>query len=188
MVINSIYRKYFQKSKIFLYPLLEIKRGVSVVPEDTYIAWEDRYTPEDMKLICVYKHRADKEYQDFEKKILMRHNRLFEYIKADKDTSIFVFDFSDKSDDWQHFLEGRYSQLSSETREKVTNFFEKYSGNYIYIYSYLNPNLWFERYAELLDVDKSELEKVGELCSKPDLDKEKLVFVVANLENIEILD
>jgi hypothetical protein len=57
MVINSIYRKYFQKSKIFLYPLLDIRRGTSVVPEETYVAWDDKYAPEDMKLVCVYHHR-----------------------------------------------------------------------------------------------------------------------------------
>ena len=188
MVINSIYRKYFQKSKIFLYPLLDIKRGTSVVPEDTYVSWEDKYTPEDMKLICVYHHRTDKEYQEFEQKVLLQHNRLFEYVRGDKEKSIFVFDFSDKKDDWNKFLDGKYSKLSQESRDKVINFFEKYSGNYIYIYSYLNPEQWFERYAELLGVHKSELESVGELCSKPDFDKEHLIFIVADLENIEILD
>ena len=40
----------------------------------------------------------------------------------------------------------------------------------------------------ILIKDKSELERVGELCSKPDLDKERLIFIVADLENIEILD
>lgn len=188
MVINSIYRKYFQKSKVFLYPLLGIRRGTSVVPEETYVAWEDKYGPEDMKLICVYHHRTDEEYKEFEQKVLMKHNRLFDYVRASKDKSIFVFDFSDKEDDWKKFIEGRYSKLSQESKDKVLNFFERYSGNYIYIYSYLAPEKWFDRYAELLGVSKSELEEVGELCSKPDFNKEKLVFVVADLENIEILD
>ncbi len=188
MVINSIYRKYFQKSKVFLYPLLGIKRGTSVVPEDTYVAWEDKYVPEDMKLICVYHHRTDEEYKEFEQKVLMKHNRLFEYIKTSREKSVFVFDFSDKEDDWNKFLEGKYSKLSQDSKDKVLNFFERYSGNYIYIYSYLTPENWFDRYAELLGVDRSELEMVGELCSKPDFSKEKLVFVVADLENIEILD
>ena len=67
-----------------------------------------------MKLVCVYHHRTDKEYQEFEQKVLMRHNRLFEYVKGDKEKSIFVFDFSDKQDDWQKFLEGQYSKLSKD--------------------------------------------------------------------------
>ena len=32
------------------------------------------------------------------------------------------------------------------------------------------------------------IEKVGELCSKPDLEKEKLRITVENLENIIVLD
>jgi hypothetical protein len=67
MAITALYRKYFQKSKIFLYPLLDIKRGVSVIPEETYLAWGKSYSPEDMKLVCVYKTRHDIEYKQFEK-------------------------------------------------------------------------------------------------------------------------
>ena len=74
MAINSIYRKYFQKSKIFLYPLLDIKRGTSIVPEETYLSWNEEYGPEDMKLICVYVTRDDTEYKIFEKNIF---NKLF---------------------------------------------------------------------------------------------------------------
>ena len=33
---------------------------------------------------------------------------MFDYVRADKDKSIFVFDFSDKKDDWNKFLEGKY--------------------------------------------------------------------------------
>ena len=70
MKINALYRKYFQKSKIFLYPLLDIKRGTSVVPSHTFVAWNDTYKPEDMKLICLYETRLDKEYINFEKNVL----------------------------------------------------------------------------------------------------------------------
>lgn len=188
MKINALYRKYFQKSKIFLYPLLGLKRGTSVVPSHTYVAWNDNYQPEDMKLICLYQTRNDKEYIDFEKNVLLKHNRLHDYIKINSEESVFIFDFSDYADDWKHFLNGRYSKLSSITKNRILDFFEKNSGNYVYIHSYLNPEHWFKRYAELLDVEEGMLEKVGELCSKPDFDKEKLVFIVADLENIEILD
>jgi hypothetical protein len=188
MKINALYRKYFQKSKIFLYPLLDIKRGTSVVPSHTFVAWNDTYKPEDMKLICLYETRLDKEYINFEKNVLLKHNRLHDYVKIDAEQSVFIFDFSDYANDWMCFLNGSYSKLDSKTKIKILDFFEKNSGNYVYINSYLNPENWFERYAELLGVEKEMLEKVGELCSKPDLSKEILLFVVADLENIEILD
>ena len=69
MVINALYKKYFQKSKIFLYPLLDIKRGTSVVPSETYLSWNDTINSEDMKLICTYHFRTDDEYTKFEKNV-----------------------------------------------------------------------------------------------------------------------
>ena len=67
-------------------------------------------------------------------------------------------------------------------------FFDKRSGNYAYVSSYLFPEKHFETYAKLLDVEVSFLKSVGELCDKPDLEKEKLVMEVADLENLKILD
>ena len=45
-----------------------------------------------------------------------------------------------------------------------------------------------DHYAKLLDVSTELLISVGELCSKPDLEKENLSIKVANLENLKILD
>ena len=53
MVINQLYAKYFQKSKLFLYPLLGLQRGLTA-PEEVYFSWEGKYAPEDQKLILVY--------------------------------------------------------------------------------------------------------------------------------------
>lgn len=188
MVINTLYSKYFQKSKIFLYPLLGIKRGTSVVPSETYVSWNDKYSPADMKLVCLYSRRTDAEYEAFESNVLLKHARLYDYIKVSDKESVFVFDFSDLKADWNNFTNGSYSKFSPEVKTKILDFFEKYSGNYIYIFSYLNPDKWFDKYAEILDVDVKLLEEVGELCDKPDLNKEKLLILVANLENITILD
>ena len=65
MPITTVYRKYFQKSKVFLYPLLDIKRGTSVIPSETYLAWNDTIVPEDAKLVCIYPLRRDVEYKQF---------------------------------------------------------------------------------------------------------------------------
>jgi hypothetical protein len=183
MALNSVYKKYFQKSKVFLYPLLGIKRGVSVVPVETYFSWEGYYNSEDMKLICVYDIRTDEEYVLFEKNTLLKHNRLCDYIKVNSQ-AIFTFDFSDMEDDWFHLINGRYSKIRLELKQKILGFFDKYSGNYAYIHSYLIPEKYFSNYAELLDVEPEMLIKVGELCSKPDTAKETLVIEIADLDNI----
>jgi hypothetical protein len=188
MVINSIYRKYFQKSKIFLYPLLDIKRGTNIVPEETYLSWNDEYVPEDIKLICKYDIKGDKDYSKFESSVLLKHNRLLDYIKVSDEEAIFIFDFSDFSNDWNYFINGKYSQMNISTKNKILDFFDKKSGNYAYVNSYLFPEKYYTTYAELLNCSEELLISVGELCSKPDFEKEKLLIKVANLENIKILD
>lgn len=188
MHVHALYTKYFQKSKVFIYPLLGIKKGNSVVPRDTYISWDTFYKPEDKKLICVYNKRTDQEYLNFEKNVLLKHNRLFDYIETEDGSAIFIFDFSDLKEDWDYFINGKYSKLSSKTKDIILAFFNKTNGNYIYMHSYMYPDKFFARYAELLGVEESFLRTVGELCNKPDLDREILMIDVPNLENSKILD
>ena len=186
MVIDALYRKYFQKSKIFLYPLLDIKRGTSVVPRETYISWADKITPEDMKLICFYNTRTDQEYLNFERNILLKHNRLIDYIKVDAETLVVIFDFSDLNLDWLLFINGKYSKIDIKVKRKILDFFDKRSGNYAYVESYLFPEKHFETYARILDVEEDFLRSIGELCTPPDLEKESLLISVADLEYLEI--
>jgi len=183
MALASVYVKYFQKSKVFIYPLLDIKRGVSVTPKETYIIWDNYYTSEDMKLICVYDIRQDEEYKQFEKNTLIKHNRLVDYVTIGSQI-IFVFDFSDLKDDWSHFINGKFSKLNIKIKNKILNFFEKYSGNYVYMQSYLMPEDYFDNYAELLNVNVEILKSTGELCNLPDLEKETLFLKIADLNNI----
>jgi hypothetical protein len=184
MALSSVYRKYFQKSKVFLYPLLGIKRGTSVTPIETYLSWNDTYVPEDMKLICVYCIRTDAEYLQFEKNVLLKHTRLSDYVKIDDETAVYTFDFSDLGADWNHFMDGKYSKITVNLKQQIINFFDKNSGNYTYMHSYLFPEKYFSEYAELLGAPLSLITSVGELCSKPDLEQEKLKLEIANLDNI----
>jgi len=185
MKITSIYDKYFQKSKIFLYPLLDIKRGTSVVPQETYIAWNEHILPEDMKLVTLYSRRDDALYKNFEEKVLLKHSRLTDYWIIDKTKIVFVFDFQDLDWDWEHFLNGNYSLLSLKIKDKIQNFFQKNSGNALYVDSYLYPNKYYHTYANILNVDIQLLKSVGELCDKANLEKETLILEKANLENID---
>jgi hypothetical protein len=183
MVINALYRKYFQKSKIFIYPLLDIKRGTQIVPSETYLAWNDTYFPEDRKLICIY-DTDQPGYEDFEKTVILKHTRLHEYVKVDSSQSVCVFDFSDLGNDWDSLIDGKYSKINEQIKRKIVNFFDKNSGNHVYVTSYMFPESFFKRYAELLDVPVALLEEAGELCDKPNLEKEKLLIEVADFENI----
>ena len=55
---------------------------------------------------------------------------------------------------------------------------------------FLTPSDGFDDYAKFLDIDVKTLEEIGELCSKPDLEKETLVdnnqFLYQLLKNSSI--
>lgn len=185
MSIDALYKSYFQKSRIFLYPLLDIRRGASVVPELTYVSWQGYLKPEDMKLILVYPKRTDVEFMNFRKHVLLNHSRTNDIVDLNESQLLVTFDFSDLKDDWTNFLEGKYSQMNVKLKRKIRDFFEKNSGNYVYVDSYLFPEKYFNLYADLLDANVDLLRSVGELCSKPDLEKENLIAEV--LDNSKIL-
>jgi len=187
MVIDALYKKYFQKSKIFLYPLLGIKKGTKIVPNETYLSWGTSISPEDMKLVCVYKTTSD-NYTNFENQVLLKHSRLCDYVKINATTSVFTFDFSDLEDDWNHLINGKYSKVSMNIKRKILDFFDKNGGNHLYVKSYLFPEKFFDTYADILNVPANLLKEVGELCDKPNLEKEMLTLEVADLENLKILD
>ena len=187
MAIKSVYNKYFQKSKVFLYPLLGIKRGAIVVPSETYVAWDPFYKAEDVKLVCLYHPKEKDEYKKFEEKVLLKHNRLHDLKVIDGNNKLFVFDFSDIEDDWKHFINGKYSKIKPKTKGKIKDFFDVHSANYAYMNSYLYPDKYFGEYAECLDVNVELLEVVGELCAKPDLSKETFI-IKKHLQKREIIN
>lgn len=186
MAIKAIYKKYFQKSKIFIYPLLDIKRGTFIIPNETYVNLNDTHSYKDMKLICLYE-MSDTKNMNLNKEKLLKHNRLVEHIELDNNANLFIFDFSDLIDDWKKFINGKYSKLDEKLKRKILNYFDKNSGNYAYIKSYLYPEDFFNDYAVLLNVDNEMLEKVGELCDKPDLEKETLTILINNVTELKVL-
>tara|TARA_R100001509_G_C4838853_1_gene205865 strand:+ start:250 stop:807 length:558 start_codon:yes stop_codon:yes gene_type:complete len=172
MAVKSVYNKYFQKSKVFLYPLLGIKRGAKAIPSETYIAWNGKIKAEDMKLVCLYHPDNSENYLLHESNVLLKHNRLIDVQIIDETNKVFVFDFCDIKDDWIKFINGKYSKISKETKSKILSFFDQYSANHVYMKSYLMPNKYFEDYAECLGVEVEFLKDVGELCPKIDMEKE----------------
>ena len=43
--MKKLHKDYIQKSRIFLYPSLDIRRGTLVKPVQTYVAWEETPPP-----------------------------------------------------------------------------------------------------------------------------------------------
>lgn len=183
-MIDSLYKDYIQKSRIFIYPLLDIKKGSEAVPLESYISWQGIYTLNDYKFICAYHLRDDETFKRFEK-VKLINNKLFDsYYETEDNCSVYVFDLKSYSSDVDYFIDGKYSKISSEAKNKILKFFMNSKSNYHHINSYLNPEIYYEIYSRLLGVDESLLRGVGELCSKPDLEKETLI---SNLKSIPLL-
>lgn len=182
----SLYKEYIQKSRIFLYPALEFKRGSGVTPIQTYASWEGHYTVNDYKLSCVYYIRNDEEFKHYETNRLLGHHMFYDFKLIEDDKGVYVFDFQKHKDDWDNFIKGKYSKLSYGLKKKIQNFFGV--GNQGIIDCYLYPERFYNLYAELLVADSRDqpqmlslLKSVGELCSIADFEQENLTADIKDL-------
>jgi hypothetical protein len=189
MPITELYSEYFQKSKTFLLPTLGIGRCNQTTDLMTFISWPGRYKPTNYKLIvCKKDNQNDREYMKFEKVFLVS-NVFFEYMeKLDNTTIAYVFDLEKFQNDWNAFLEGKYSKLSPWLKERIKAYFGENTKEWSYIKSFLYPEKYFEQYADLLydENDRARgfeyLMDVGELCAKWDFEKETLNFLTVPLD------
>ena len=156
----KIYKDYFQKSKIFLYPLLEIQKGVKYVPINTYMAWEGQYSFEDSKLMCLYQQKFTKAFAKFEEFQLLNHKYLDDYRELDKDLHLYVFDLVNYKKDIQNIIKGSYSKMRKKTKTQILDFFGDIAPISEYIESYIYPEYYHEDYANELNVNLEDIERV----------------------------
>lgn len=184
--MKKIYSDYFQKSKVFLYPLLEIKKGIRFVPIQTYICWNDIYTKDMNKFLCLYS--IDKKDETVKKQfevfcgIHLKEHELFEAHHIVDGLHLFIFDFSIYKNDIEKFKQGKYSTFSNYTKDIILNFFGKAGTIAEYMESYLYPEYYYDKYSEILNISADELSEVGELCDKPDMQKEEFQKELVLLE------
>lgn len=170
----GIYTEYFQKSKVFLYPLLHIKKGMVHVPVETYVAWENVYGIEDYRFLCEYKTKRTVAFNKFEKEYLLGHSLFEDAIELDELRHLYIFDFTKLKSDHTRFINGKYSQLTLETKVTIIDFFGQGKISE-YIQGFLSPEEVHTEYALFLDVDKEFIEAIYEVCTPPDIEKETLI-------------
>lgn len=172
--MKRIYKEYFQKSKVFLYPVLGIKKGVRFVPIQTYVSWNDIYPMDGDKLLCHYtvEDKWNKQFETFSE-LFLETNILFEEKHCiNENNHLYIFNLKPFKRDLNKFKKGNYSKFTKKTKEVIMNFFGEKGTISEFIESYLYPEYYFKDYAHLLNVDEKVLRDVGELCSKPNLEKE----------------
>jgi len=183
-MIEKLYNKYFQKSKCFLYPALGIRKRSYATPTDTYLAIEGTIGVEDLKLICCFRKDDSEKYKIFEEKMLLS-NPLFERIIENENINIYVFSMEIYENDYFNVVFGRYSKLSNVLKRAIKEYFGEKSAEYSYVETYLYPEKFYEKYAELLQVDMKILKAIGELCDPTDLEKETLKVLPKTFEVLE---
>lgn len=172
--MEGLYKEYFQKSKIFLYPLLGIKKGARFVPVQTYISWGEKYSECRSKLLCLYTLDEDnlKDFIDFSNGVLETSKFYVEKNEIDKYNIVYIFNLKGYGTDYKKFINGKYSKFKKATKEKIIAFFGEYGKSAEYVESYLYPEYYWDDYASFLAIRAEDLQAVGELCSLPDLEKE----------------
>ena len=176
-MIKSLYKDYFQKSYTFLYPLLGFKKkSTPFKPVQTYVSWPGEVATTDRKLICVYEIQDTQSWHDFETKALLCHPMLDYVQKVDDNHMVYVFDLHTFKNDFDKFLNGKYSTFSQDAKKYISDYYGIHTPEWVYIESFLFPKKYFKSYAEILLVSVNSLEKVGELCNKMNEEKETLKF------------
>lgn len=170
----GVYTQYFQKSKVFLYPLLHLRKGIDFVPEQTYIAWDNLYSPKERKFMCLYNAEKNIKFLKFEDAYLKNHSLLEAYFNLGNDRHLYVFDFNKYEYDFDTFLEGKYSKFSMDAKIIIKDFFGGVGNIAQYVNSFLKPDEYHEIYAEELGVSLELIESVYELCSPPNIEKETI--------------
>ena len=179
---------YVQKSMKFLYPLLKIADESKIPPLQTFLAWEGEVAINSCKLICVYDVKEEVEFTKFERTVLRGHELFSAFFDVENNRRVYIFALKQYNTGVFLFLQGKYSQLSEETKLTILNFYNLNKFSKEYIDSFVNPENYFEQYAELLDVSARTLRKVGELFDPFNRTKETLSLkksaVVNNLDNL----
>jgi hypothetical protein len=176
--MKDIYRKYFQKSTTFLYPLLKVHKNkfYNYKPVSTYLTIQDKYTISDYKLICIYKIENDEKWLTYEKTYLINHSCLEFTQVIDTEHIMYVFDMSKFKNEYDKFISGKYSRFTKKSKDVLANYFGVHTPEWVFIESYLYPDLYFDKYAKILEVDIELLKETGELCDIYDEDKEMFIY------------
>lgn len=182
-MITQLYRRYFQKSSIFLYPILGFKRNNGFKPKNTFIAYEGKYTEKDFKIICVFDNGVDKAWLHYQKDYLLSHKYFTEVIELSNNEIAYVFNLRDVESDFMNFTFGKYSKLSENTKKKICDYYGVHTPEWAYVETYLHPEKHFKTYSMLLDIDEKILRDVGELCELFDLEKETLTVSTKNIHS-----
>jgi hypothetical protein len=177
-MITSLYPKYFQKSKSFIYPLVNIPKNAQFSPTLTYLSWEGVYTLNDTRLIAKYETDVKSlKWLHFLRATLFNNPFFDNYSFNDEGTiAIVVFNMTLRKDSYKHVIQGKYSQINPDMRSLILMYYGYNTPEWAYMQTFLTPLKFTSLYAKLLDCHEEKLIEIGELCDIPNFTKEHLVI------------
>ncbi len=159
-----------------MWPLLNIQRQVGFRPIKTYVL--DTFktlTEQDCCLIAPFSKDPSKNFGTFEEQILLTNEYFYDFYEG-QNSLVYIFDLKPLQDDFERFIEGRYSKLSKEAKMLINRFYGTQTGltfkPHRQVNAYLNPTR--EVYQRVADEIGTSVEYLlgKEIIDKPDLDKE----------------
>lgn len=177
-MINDLYKTYFQKSRAFIYPLVNISKKAAFSPTMTYFSWKGVHIANEQRLIAIYDVDVTSEkWLNFLHDVLYKNPFFEDYSHTeDHHTAVVVFDMRIRKSSYEAVILGKYSQVPADMRSLILVYYGYNTQEWAYIETFLLPGKYFKQYAKLLDTDVEVLEAVGELCDIPDMTKECLIL------------
>lgn len=195
-MVEILKKEYWSKSEAFLLPLTGLSKTHKYNLK-TYLFWNN-FSVEDYDLILKF---TWDNYEEFVKycrtvifPVLDRNGYLVETHDFDHET-VMVLNISEWALDIEMFLKGKYSKMSRDAKDTITEFhtfYDKGPKIMIEISASLDPNSKYamlgnvtaiEYVAENYGIDLADLKEIGELGGIYDKNKETLITNNENVTN-----
>jgi hypothetical protein len=153
---------YIQKSKTFLWPVLDIKSE----PIETYLKFGDiNHTKESRILIALFHNKNPKYVKE---KLKIENSKFYDFTFEDDEFDIVTFNMYSFKSDYDKIINGNYSEISNEYKLFIS-VVEKNK----MVLKCLEPKNNYKEVANILGVYESELAG-KELLSPPNPDQETI--------------
>lgn len=151
-------------SKIFLLPLIGIKRNIYI--KNTYLEVEELFSLKHKVLVVEYSKITNKMKSEIygNDNFLQEINNNIYVFKIPKKYAIII----------NKFIHGKYSEVNPKYKRMIINYWDKTSLSKK-VNMYLYPEKFYKECSKEYEVDIELLKEVKELCSIPDFLNEKLM-------------
>jgi len=172
MNIDVLKSGYFQKSQVYIYPLVNLYKDSAYLPNCTYLSWKGVYETSDNRLIAKYVTNIySVNWKNFLTDILYKNPFFEDYSHTpDGSTAVVVFNMTVRKDPFNCVVNGKYSKIDSDMSSLIMCYYgvDKEKWMPLRIFLFVKMRYCWDN------------EDVQETIEAPDMDKECLVLETKN--------